>query len=333
MYDLLGFCLALALLLTINALATLAVALLWRSVGRFTQDWTAELRAKLLFALRVLPSACAFACVAALMVPAYIAYEPPHTNEVVSVKLAALALLSFAGITLALWRGLAAWSVTRRLISDWLRHAEPVRIEGLNIPAYRIEHAFPVIAIVGVLRPKLFIAKAVSDLLTEEELTAAVAHEAGHLAARDNLKRWLLRACSDVLTIVPCGRALDRAWSESAEAAADERAARMGAQGALNLASALVKIARMAPAGAGPAMPAGAFLIGRDACGLVWRVRRLTQLASMNNISGSYKTQAINFAVWTSLTLSLIALILTATNSDILARLHLLIEHIVAALG
>ncbi|MGA9993776.1 MAG: M48 family metalloprotease, partial [Pyrinomonadaceae bacterium] len=236
MYDLLGFCLALALLLTINALATLATAVLWRGVGRFTQSWTAEVRAKLLFALRVVPSACALLCVTALMIPAYIAYEPLHTNEVVSAKLAALALLSFAGLSLALWRGLAAWSVTRRLISDWLRHAEPVLIEGVRIPAYKIEHAFPVIAIVGVLRPKLFIARNVCNLLTEEELAAAVAHEAGHLAARDNLKRWLLRACSDVLTIVPCGRALDRAWSESAEAAADESAARMGAQGALNLA-------------------------------------------------------------------------------------------------
>lgn len=333
MYDLLGFCLALALLLTINALCTLAASLLWRGVGRFTQSWTAELRAKLLFALRVVPSACALLCVCALMVPAYIIYEPPHTNEVVSAKLAALALLSLAGLSLALLRGLAAWSVTRRLTADWMRHAEPVRIAGVGIPAYRIEHAFPVIAIVGVLRPKLFIAKSVCALLTEEELAAAVAHEAGHLAARDNLKRWLLRACSDVLTIVPCGRALDRAWSESAEAAADERAARLGAQGALNLASALVKIARMAPTGSSPAMPAGAFLIGHNACGVVWRVRRLTQLASMNYSSDRQQTRAINFALWTSLTLSLSALILSATNSNVLAQLHLLIEQIVSALG
>lgn len=332
MYDLLGFCLALAALLTINALSTLATALLWRGVGRFTQSWTAALRAKFLFALRILPSACALLCVAALLIPAYIAYEPLHTNEVVSAKLAALALLSFAGLSLALWRGLAAWSVTSKLIRDWLRHAEPVRIEGVEIPAYKIEHAFPVIAIVGVLRPKLFIAKTVCDLLTEEELSAAVAHEAGHLAARDNLKRWLLRACSDVLTIVPCGRALDRAWSESAEAAADERAARTGAHGALNLASALVKIARMAPTGTSPAMPAGAFLIGRDACGVVWRVRRLTQLASMSHNADSPASRAINFAVWSALTISLTALILIATNSNALATLHTFIEQIVSAL-
>jgi hypothetical protein len=78
---------------------------------------------------------------------------------------------------------------------------------------------------------------------------------------RDNLKRALMRACRDVLVIVPCGRILDRDWSEVAEAAADEHAARAGATVALDLASALIKIARLIPEGVKPTMPAGAFLI------------------------------------------------------------------------
>jgi len=80
-----------------------------------------------------------------------------------------------------------------------------------------------VIAVVGSIRPRLFVAGQVLDSLTDEEMLAAIAHECGHLAA-DNFKRVLLRACRDMLTIVPCGRSLDRAWAENAEAAADESA-------------------------------------------------------------------------------------------------------------
>src|SRR5262245_64543688 len=46
--------------------------------------------------------------------------------------------------------------------------------------------------------------------LTSEEMAAAIAHECGHLAARDNLKRAALRACRDALAIFPCGARLDR---------------------------------------------------------------------------------------------------------------------------
>src|SRR5919202_1119057 len=110
---------------------------------------------------------------------------------------------------------------------------------------------------VGTLRPRLFIAQQLFAALTEAELRAALAHECGHLATRDNLKRAVLRACRDVLTIVPAGRTLDRAWDESTEAAADEHAARDGgAAAALDLAAALVKIARLAPPGMRPTLPA-----------------------------------------------------------------------------
>jgi len=45
----------------------------------------------------------------------------------------------------------------------------------------------------------------VLNLLTVEEIAAAVAHENSHLAAHDNLKRGLQRACRDSLLIIPSG--------------------------------------------------------------------------------------------------------------------------------
>src|SRR5262249_48078215 len=136
--------------------------------------------------------------------------------------------------------------------------------------------------------------------LTNEEISAAMAHESGHLISRDNLKRPLLRACRDMLAIVPSGASLDRAWVEASEAAADEHAARGGSGGALDLASALIKIARLVPDGVKPAFPAGALLIGDDGAGgvdgagIAERVRRLTRLATLEDVSPGMRT----FNVW-----------------------------------
>src|SRR5215475_8098332 len=265
MFELLGICLALAALLTLNALAATLASALWGALGRRLEGRPAAARARLIFALRVFPPFIAAVGVGALLLPAYIAHEPRRAVEPVGLKLGVLAVVSAAGLLLALWRGVAAWIATRSLVKDWLRLAEPVSFDQIRIPAYRLRHQFPVVAIVGVIRPKLFIADHLYQSLTRQEFAAAIAHESGHLAARDNLKRALLRACRDALSIIPSGARLDRAWAEASEAAADEHAARGGGNVALDLASTLVKIARLVPEGVNPAMPAGALLIGDSA--------------------------------------------------------------------
>src|SRR6185295_11074886 len=117
-------------------------------------------------------------------------------------------------------------------------------------------YAFPLIAVVGTFRPRLFIAEHVLQSLSEGELIAAISHECGHLAAGDNFKRSLLRISRAGLLLVPCGRSLDRAWSEASESAADEHAAQESSTVAINLASALVRIAKMIPDGNSQVMPA-----------------------------------------------------------------------------
>ena len=333
MYALLGISIVLAALLTINALATLLATMLWRVAAHGAQNWAAEMRSRVLFALRLFPTLGAIACVLALLAPSYIALEPTATTETVSTKLAALAVISAIGIALALWRGFASWRATRHLIADWLDHAEPLKIEGVRIPAYRIRHPFPVIAIVGALRPRLFIASQIFDTLNDEELAAAVAHERGHLSAFDNLKRATLRACRDSLAIVPCGRSLDRAWAEAAEAAADEYAARRGSGVALDLASALVKIARMVQPHAKPTMPAIAFLIGEDAGGVIWRVRRLTQLAAPGCSLPARRKLTSPLVFWSSLVAVVLLLGYAAFNANTLQLMHGAIERIVLLLS
>src|SRR5207237_2304153 len=64
------------------------------------------------------------------------------------------------------------------------------------------------------------------------------------------------------------------------ESAADEYAAEISVDVALNLASALVKIARMVPVGARAQMPLAAFLVGEETRGIKARVRHLLNIAS-----------------------------------------------------
>ncbi len=330
MYKSLGISLALATLLTINAVASLAAAALWRLIERPMRSCSARTRAEVLFAMRVGPPAVALISVAALLIPSYIAYEPYSTNEFVSKKLGALAILSAIGVALALSRGFRSWLATRSLLRKWLNSATPIQLPEIDVPTFRISHPFPIIAVVGMFRPRLFIAERVIESLSQEEMVAAIAHEYGHLAARDNLKRSLLRVCRDALMIVPCGRSIDRAWSENAEAAADEHAADRGSAVALNLASALIEIARMVPAGARPSMPAGAFILGDETHGVMGRVNRLVTLAGAGQPQP--KVIFISWAERIGLFLLLTGLTLTLTNTHALASLHVAMERVVQVL-
>ena len=332
MFELLGICLTLATLLTLNALAALLASALWRVFRARAEDWAAATLARLLFALRVFPPFIAAVFVGVLLLPAYITHEPRRAVEPVSLKLGLLALTSAGGLLLAFWRGVAAWVATNTLVSDWLRGAETVWVDQIPIPAYRLRHQFPVVAIVGAIHPKLFIADHLYQSLTRQELAAAIAHESGHLAARDTLKRALLRACRDALAIFPCGASLDRAWAEASEAAADEYAARGGGDVALDLASTLVKIARLVPNGVKPALPAGALLIGDSADGIAQRVRRLTQLATIENVSTRQRRFDSKAWPWACFAAILISAILLATNPFTLLAIHNVIEIAVSKL-
>ena len=333
MYEFLGLSLVLAGLLVVNAIASLVGVTVWRLLANRAVSWSARRRAQVVFAMRVGPPALALTTILVLIIPAYLMYEPASSGEVVSKKLGAVALLSFVGVMLALWRGLKSWHATRALLREWLASARPINIAAVDIPAFAIEHPFPVIAVVGSVRPRLFIARRVLETLSEEELLAAIAHESGHLEAHDNLRRVLLRACSDMLTIVPCGRLLDRVWAESAEAAADEAAAGQGSPVALNLASALIEIARMVPSGARASMPLASFMLGDENSGVKGRVRRLLVLAGT---SVEHDRRAYRLRRWvtrSALTSSLILLVLLLAHSSALVQIHNAIESAVRLLS
>jgi len=78
-------------------------------------------------------------------------------------------------------------------------------------------------------------------LLSQDELRVALEHEQAHVRSRDNLKKLIFRFCP-----FPGMHSLEKAWSESAELAADQ-AAVSNVEDAVALASALVKLSRLVP--------------------------------------------------------------------------------------
>ena len=334
MYELLGICVVLAALMVLNAAASLATAFTWRLIAPLTRSFSARTRADLLFTLRLAAPVSAAIAVLVFLIPSYLDYEPRATEEVVSLKLAALALLSAASVAFALWRTIRSWLATAALRKRWLASAERIQVPGIKVPAFRITHSFPIIAIVGTLRPQLFIAGNVLSALTADEMAAAIVHECGHLAARDNLKRTLLRLCRDSLFLVPFGRAVERVWAETAESAADEFAARQSAAVALNLASALVRIAKMVPVGARADVPLGAYLVGAEETqGIKSRIRRLIEISSSNSRIAPKNNSLIRLLPFTSFLALAAGSTIIATNAKVLMGVHVILERAVSLLS
>jgi Zn-dependent protease with chaperone function len=325
MYFLLGISITLAMLLIANVLVACVTSVLWQLIARCVKGIAPAIQAQIVFALRTFPVLVSVGLVLGYIVPAYVVHEPFESGEIVSQKMALMAAVSSIAVFVALYRVISSWLATRRLIAEWSRGAERLSIDA-PVPVLRIVHEFPIIAVAGVFRPRMFIADKVLESLEHDELTAAIAHEHGHLAARDNLKRTLLRFCRDLI-LLPVGKTLERDWSEIAEAAADDHAADLGRKRALDLASALIKITRIVPPGAAQ-IPAGSFLIGYTRGDVTSRVQRLVNTKRKKPRSPAIRS-VISIGLWSAAAL---ILLLPLFDGRLYASTHVWIETFVHVL-
>ncbi len=264
---------AVALLVYAGAvvLGTALAAPLFLRAGRLSEP---ARRARLLVASRVFPSAFALLVVGGLVVPAFLWLEPRDTVERVSGAMAALAGAGFLMLLVGPVRGLLSLLSTRRLLKRW-NGAVSIDIPGIPLPAFVVNDPFPIVSLVGWFRPRLVVARTVLMNCDGDELAAVLAHEAGHNDRRDPWVRLLVRACPDLLSMTPWADRIERLWAEAAEQDADERAARTGPTRAIDLASALVKVARLAGAagvGSPPAIAVSALYRGEGVAGRVARL-------------------------------------------------------------
>jgi Zn-dependent protease with chaperone function len=266
---LLGVLLALAAV----ALATTAGWLMAGMFGWLIQRVTgmrAAARAALLAQARLLPLV-----ITGLLVPAqtigFLRFEEGGP-ESASPLLIGLAILGAAFLIDALVSGVRSWRQTQFIVRGWRRSATPITVPSWARRAWSIRRRFPVVAVVGIVRPQLFVARQVTARCTSRELAAIAAHESAHVAARDNLLRLLFRLTPGAWLAARVADPIERAWIVAAEEAADERARVQS--GSVELASALTKVARMAAESEPELLPVSALI---QADGLEHRVRRLLE--------------------------------------------------------
>jgi hypothetical protein len=231
----------------------LALSAVAAGIGRLIEGGAIVLRSSqaptVLLALKLVPGAAAvfFTCV--VFLPAQWRFEPEGAEESAGYTLIAIGLLGAVTLALAARRAVRDARVTRILERGWLERAgSPQELAGCRLPVYCLPDPDPIISLAGLRRPRVFVARPVLDAFTSDEMDVSLAHELAHHDSRDNIKRVLVACSPDVLGIWPSGRALERRWRAAVEFAADARAVAGSEQRAVSLASALLKVARLAPA-------------------------------------------------------------------------------------
>lgn len=260
------------LVLAAFATASLATSALVPWVARRVTQARPRSIATALTTVRLLPAAAGLV-VSAIAGASFLIFEERGRIETTGVLLQVLAVLALMFTAAFAGRWYLITRQTRRLIARWLPNARPIALGAARVPAFAVASEFPIIGVIGVVRPRLIIAQSVLDACTPEELEAILAHEQAHIERRDNLWRALLMAAPDVLTWLPISGRLQSAWHAATEEAADDCAGRLGQLGRPLLAQALVKVARLAVARPEPGdLPATALYRGDD---IERRVRRL----------------------------------------------------------
>lgn len=223
-----------------------------------------------LFALRMAPPCGAALFTLSVILPSFLLYEPTHELEPVGPALVAFALLALLVTSAGVARGWRACAAARLLVRRCGLPRRCALADGAEVGI--VDVAEPIVAAIGGWRPRILAARQVLDNCSAEEFRQVIGHEAAHVASADNLKLLMFVASPDVLAWLPSGAALSSRWRAAAEYEADERAAGADPHRRVALASALIKVARLAN-GAARSSSALCLSVARDHVDA--RVRRL----------------------------------------------------------
>lgn len=272
-------CLCFASFFVLNVAAGLLVSISSKSAIRLAESKTPRVAARLLLVLRLLPFVIAVLFVVGLCVPSYLWLEPSATSERVGLICAILGFLAVATSLISVVRTAKALLASRRHNRLCRLTGSETRLPGESSPVVLVENEAPLLAMSGLLRPRLLISRGVLRSLSAEELEAALRHEHAHRTSRDNLKRLLILLAPDIFPFVRPLRSLEHTWSRFAEWAADDQAAAGDSSRAVSLAAALIQVARM---GSGPSLPflsTSLLACDRDLSARVDRLLHITPIA------------------------------------------------------
>jgi Zn-dependent protease with chaperone function len=255
----------LAFFLAQYCLLSVLVARGWRLAARPARALQPRLQANYLLVLRLLPLVIALASTALFVAPSYLLLEPREAHEAVGNAPVALSICCILLICIGLRNALRAQARSSRAVAEWMCESTPNGVEQ-SIPIYRIRPAVPALTVAGVCAPRVLVSNAAASLLDAPEMNTALRHEMAHVRYRDNLKKLFFR-----FTAFPGMAALESAWTDASEMAADDAAVSDTAD-ALNLASAIIKLSRLGPTST-EALAAG--LVHGSGAALNARVERL----------------------------------------------------------
>ena len=259
--------LGLAWFAAVNAAVSL---LCWRASRLVGNSVRGDVRrSRALVFLRFLPATIAAIVSCALFVPAHVRLEPVDANEQYGVFLIALSGLALLLLIRSSWRTVRlVWASMRLAMSTRARTDASHGIVLVDFPM------LDGIALAGVLRPRLLIGARARQALSAAELEVAIAHELAHRRVGDNLTRVLMHVAPDFFGLTSEAVRVERLWGAEAECLADARAVSGRRDRARNLASALIKVARLGRAER-PLSPAWSLF--HEPALLETRIRRLVE--------------------------------------------------------
>jgi hypothetical protein len=201
-------------------------------------------RAESILYARTAPVAASLLLLTCVVLPAWFRFEPAETGETVSALLLACAFLSLLPVLHGARLGLRMFLNTRdRLLSFRLRGRRSRTVSDFDVMEVKGEDL--ALCVGGYLKPTIYASTDVLRSLGPHEFKAALAHEASHATSRDPLRLLWMGSCPDFLRLLDLDQPWRRAFASASEFAADECASRGDRERALDLASALVKVARL----------------------------------------------------------------------------------------
>lgn len=238
-------CLCFAAFFIVHAAASIVVWIGAPAAMRVAERAKPGFSAKFLFIFRMFPSALTLFLVVGFCIPSYLWLEPLTAGEKVGVACLLAAALGAAVWALSIVRVGYSLLRTSRYMSNCQRDGQEVTVEGESAPVLVVRRESPLMAVAGLLHPKLIVSRGVLQRLTPEQREAAFRHEQAHQASRDNLKRFLCLLAPDAFPFVSGFRKIERQWARYTEWAADDHAVAGDSQRALSLAAALVSVAKL----------------------------------------------------------------------------------------
>jgi Zn-dependent protease with chaperone function len=324
MFYLLCISLCFAAMFIVIAAASLALLPLQRMVAVISRRQRPGTTVNLIFIFRILPFLLGVVAAVGLVLPAYLEFEPSHTTEMPGLPLLICSWLGAIVIGVTLMRCWRILRTTWTMQNNWLRQAQRVSLYHDRIPVYRLESSKSLLAVTGILRPRIFMSKDVAGALNSAELEAALAHELSHVRTGDNLKQFILKVTHPPRWL-RFASGLDSAWVSTSELAADEGAITGGAS-ALDLSSALVKVGRLSLQARPPAELAASHLV--DGCGAATQARAARLRELLENDCLKHAPQRSDGPAYASIVLATLLLIYVVLLTS-LPAIHQILEFLV----